>query len=179
MELDKVLLMNGALSTWHAHETYRTWPILEHCLLHLANSQTSRGVSELGQPRSKVLPFPKKGVAQSPGSASNIDVSASSDEPPAAFQEPELRIAVTRIILYGTYRETKHSAHDRNYRNVSDDDIQAMLQGPWKLAATPEWDAQYRNWKYRLAGSDIEGDELVLIVALNLEESLITVITKF
>jgi hypothetical protein len=93
--------------------------------------------------------------------------------------EPELRVALTRIIIHGTYRETRHSSDERGYRNISDEDIQAMLQGSWRLATAPEWDDRHWNWKYRLVGSDIEGDELVLIVTLNLEESLITVITKF
>ncbi len=54
-----------------------------------------------------------------------------------------------------------------------------MLCGPWALAAEPEWDEEHRNWKYKLAGHDIEGDELVLLISLNQEEQMITIITKF
>lgn len=129
----------------------------------------------MGQPRPKILPFPKKGLAQSPASASRIDVSASSEP---ALNGEELRAAVARVVLYGTYRESKHSAQDRSYRNVSDDDIQFMLRGLWTLAQEPEWDEGHRNWKYKLAGQDIEGDELVLLVTLNQEEQMITIITK-
>lgn len=132
----------------------------------------------MGQKRTKILPFPKKGIAQTPGSASIIDVSASSRRP-SPLLEADLRTAVSRVILYGTYRETHHSAEDRSYRNVSDDDIQFMLRGPWKLSGKPEWDEVHRNWKYKLSGQDIEGDDLVLVVAVNEEEQMITVITKY
>ncbi len=127
----------------------------------------------------KILPFPKKGIAQTPGIASNIDVSASSGSRPLALAGEALRQAVTRIVLYGTFRESAHSAFDRSYRNVSQDDMLCMLEGTWTLAAEPEWDEKHHNWKYKLAGKDIEGDDLVLLVALNTEEQMITIITKF
>lgn len=133
----------------------------------------------MGQKRTKILPFPKKGIAQTPGSASIIDVNASSGQRPSPLSEPDLQLAVARIILHGTYRETHHSAEDRSYRNVSDDDIQFMLRGSWRLSGGPEWDETHKNWKYKLTGHDIEGDELVLVVAVNQEEQLITVITKY
>lgn len=133
----------------------------------------------MGNEKPKVLPVPKKGLAQTPGSASIIDVNASSGPRPKPLPEPELQTAISRIVLYGTYRETRHSAEDRSYRNVSDDDIQFMLRSTWKLVGDPEWDEKHGNWKYKLAGKDIEGDDLVLVVAVNQEEQLITVITKY
>jgi hypothetical protein len=136
-------------------------------------------VSALGEKRSKVLPFPKKGIAQTPSSAANIDISASSGGRPPSLAEPELRVAVTRIVHYGTVWQTRHAGQERDYRNVSDDDIQHMLLGPWVLERQPEWSEDHRNWKYRLRGTDIEGDELTLIVALNVEEQTLAVVTKF
>ena len=133
----------------------------------------------MGQKRTKILPFPKKGIAQTPGSASIIDVNASSGQRPSPLSELDLQNAVSKIIFYGTYRETRHSAEDRSYRNVSDDDIQFMLRGPWKLSGEPEWEEMHKNWKYKLSGHDIEGDDLVLVVAINEEEQMITVITKY
>jgi hypothetical protein len=133
----------------------------------------------LGQSRSKILPFPKKGIAQTPASASNIDISASSGWREPALVGEDLQNAVSRILLYGTFRESAHSADDRSYRNVSHDDMLHMLEGQWTLAAQPEWDEARHNWKYKLKGQDIDGDELVLLVALNVEEQMITIITKF
>ena len=54
-----------------------------------------------------------------------------------------------------------------------------MLEGEWKLAAKPNWDEEHRNWEYKLAGTDLEGDELVLKIAVNVELQRLTVITKF
>ncbi len=54
-----------------------------------------------------------------------------------------------------------------------------MLTGSWKLAGKPEWDDKHRNWKYRLVGQDIDGDELTLIVAIDSGLEDIRIITKF
>ena len=81
--------------------------------------------------------------------------------------------------MQGTLREAKHSAIDRDYRNVSQDDIIAMLQGSWVLSREPDWDEQHRNWEYLLAGNDIEGDSLSLKIAVNEEMQRIDIITKF
>jgi len=133
----------------------------------------------LGQSRSKVLPFSKKGLAQSAASASKIDVSASSASRDPAMPEEDLRAAVLKIVLYGTLLESKHSAQDRSYRNISERDILAMLEGKWSLAAAPEWDERHRSWKYKLKGVDLDGDELELVIAVDVEMNLIHIITKF
>lgn len=53
-----------------------------------------------------------------------------------------------------------------------------MLQGGWILVGT-EFDDEHHNWKYRVAGKDIEGDDLSLIIAVDPGENRITVISKF
>jgi hypothetical protein len=136
-------------------------------------------VSALGKPRSKVLPFPKKVIAQTPPSKSTIDVSASFGQREPALAGDDLQQAVRRIVLYGTFRESRHSAKDRSYRNISEGDIVAMLEGTWSLVAPPEWDNDHHNWKYTLAGSDIDGDDLVLVVAVIVELDRIEIITKY
>jgi hypothetical protein len=132
-----------------------------------------------GKPRSKVLPFSKKGIAQPPSSESIIDISASLVRREPALAGDDLRQAVTRIVLYGTLRESKHSAQYRSYRNISERDIVAMLEGAWSLIGTPTWDDDHHNWKYTLKGSDIDGEELVLVVTVNVELQRIEIITKF
>ncbi len=127
----------------------------------------------------KLIPFEKKSVAKGPQAASNIDISASSSQREPALSGEELKTAVSRIVLYGTFRESKHSAQDRSYRNVSQEDIIAMLEGPWKQSGKPEWSDEHRNWKYRVEGKDIEGDELELVIAVNIEMNRIEIITKF
>jgi hypothetical protein len=136
-------------------------------------------VSALVKKKSKVLPFPKKGIAKTPGSASNVDINASSGGRHVSLPEPELRVAITRIVHDGRVWQTRHAGQERDSRNVSDDDIQSMLLGPWVLERKPEWSEDHRNWKYRLRGTDIEGEELTLIVAIREEEQTLAVVTKF
>jgi hypothetical protein len=133
----------------------------------------------LDRDKSKVLTFPKDFVAKGLAAASNIDINASSDPSQPALDENKLQEVVQRITNYGKIREMRHSSKDRSYRNISEDDILAMLQGRWKLDATPDWDEQHRNWEYKIKGNDIEGDELVLKIAINEELQRIDVITKY
>jgi hypothetical protein len=87
-------------------------------------------------------------------------------------------LAVSRAVVYGTFRETFHSADERSYRNITQEDMLHMLQGGWILVGT-EFDDEHHNWKYRVAGKDIEGDDLSLIIAVDPGENRITVISKF
>ncbi len=91
----------------------------------------------------------------------------------------ELRVQVPRIVCYGTVRESWHAKNERSYRNVSIDDIQHMLRSEWKLKGKPEWDDDHRNWSYKLTGSDLDDDELTLVITVNVEEQKIFVITKY
>ncbi len=111
--------------------------------------------------------------------ASSIDVNASSGPAFPALCLDELRAKVERIVMYGTIREAKHSAQDRAYRNISQDDILAMLEGKWVLSAKPDWNEEHRDWRYLLSGQDIEGDPLSLKITVNGELLQILVITKF
>lgn len=129
--------------------------------------------------KGRVLPFTKKGVANPGATVSNIDINASSAGRPAALSEDELRVRVQRIVLHGTVRESWHSRNDRRYRTISMDDIQHMLRSEWKLRGKPEWDDEFRNWKYKLDGKDLDDDELTLVIAVRDELVEILVITKF
>jgi hypothetical protein len=133
----------------------------------------------LAEKPGKIVPFTKKPVAKTPSPQIKIDISASSARHEPPLTEEELRTAVARIVMYGTIRETLHSVRDRSYRNITERDIVAMLEGKWSMDAPPEWDEQHRNWKYRLKGLDVAGDELVLILAVQIEFNRIDVITKF
>ena len=121
----------------------------------------------------------EKYVAKKPESASSIDVSASSSPSQPALDEEKLRLILQRIVYYGEIKESFHSASEREERNVSQDDIVAMLEGKWTLAAKPDWDQAHKNWEYKLAGADLEGDELVLKITVNEEMQRVTVITKY
>jgi len=134
---------------------------------------------DLGPKRTKVVEFSKSFVAKKPIPESSIDVSASSSPSQPALDEEGLRRAVQRIVYYGEIKESFHSTSERAERNISQDDILAMLEGRWTLAAKPDWDKAHKNWEYRLTGADLEGDELVLKITVNEEMQRITIITKY
>ena len=134
---------------------------------------------DLDPKRTKVVEFPKSFVAKKPIPESSLDVSASSSPSQPALDEEGLRRLVQRIVYYGEIKESFHSASERAERNVSQDDILAMLEGNWMLAAKPDWDQAHKNWEYKLAGADLEGDELALKITVNEEMQRITIITKY
>jgi hypothetical protein len=133
----------------------------------------------LGRERRKVLAFPKDPVAKSSEPASNVDISASSGPSQPALDEDRLRTVLQRIVYYGEIEESWHSAKDRAGRNISQDDISAMLEGDWRLAGEPDWDEAHGKWEYKVVGVDLEGDALVLKIVVNEEIQRVTVITRY
>lgn len=133
----------------------------------------------MGSGRSKVTQFPKSFVAKTTPAASSIDVNASSSQRKPALDEEGLWSVVQRIVYYGEIKESFHSASERAERNISQDDIVAMLEGKWALESAPNWDDEHKNWEYELKGVDLEGDRLELKIAVNEEMQRITVITKY
>ena len=135
----------------------------------------------MGTEKKEVIPFNKKTVANQPQNASYSDINASSRPVEPPMDEDELRVAVARIVVHGTYEESRHSSKDREYRSVSDDDIQACLCGPYKLIGTRLGEDKHRrpSWSYEILGRDLEGNELSLAISVNKETQRICVVTKF
>jgi len=50
-------------------------------------------------------------------------------------------------------------------RNVDDLDIVHVLK-EGQIIREAEWDEDYCNWKYRVEGTDIEGDDLTSILVI-------------
>ncbi len=103
----------------------------------------------------------------------DINASQGASKP---LDEGSLRIAVARILNYGRFRESKHARDDRAYRNISDDDILACLEGRWELVGQ---EFGTRDWKYTIRGRDIEGDELGLVIVVDTDRQLVEIVTKF
>lgn len=149
------------------------------CLANILNAFGDEMGESLGSGRSNIAQFPKSFVAKPAGLASSIDVNASSSPRKPAFDEEGLRAVVQRIVYYGEIKESFHSASERAERNISQDDILAMLESKWALAAKPNWDEDHNSWEYELRGFDLEGDQLELKIAVNEEMQRIIIITKY
>lgn len=47
------------------------------------------------------------------------------------------------------------------------------------ISRSPEWDAKYENWKYRIEGSDVKGESLTVIAAIDEIRRLLYFVTVF
>ncbi|HEU4794085.1 MAG TPA: DUF4258 domain-containing protein [Pyrinomonadaceae bacterium] len=63
-------------------------------------------------------------------------------------------------------------------RNVNTLDVEYLLrQG--HILREPEWDSNYGDWKYRVEGTDIEGEDLTAITVIFEEAFSVLVVTVF
>jgi hypothetical protein len=120
----------------------------------------------------------KKVVAKVAGKASKLDVRSSSAPREPVLDVDALRITIARLRHFpDSVRESWHSRNDRSYRQITYDDICYGLDYSWTLVSW-DWDEGHRNWEYKIATRDIEGDELILKIAVSMEMERIDVITK-
>ena len=47
------------------------------------------------------------------------------------------------------------------------------------VVGNPTWDERFGNWTYRVRGTDLDGDDLTVIIALDPAWTRITIITGF
>lgn len=73
------------------------------------------------------------------------------------------------------YSTTQHARERMLERCVNDLDIRNVLT---KGSVSPaEWNENHQNWKYAISGIDLDGAQLVVVVALEPQHCRITVIT--
>ena len=63
-------------------------------------------------------------------------------------------------------------------RSISTLDVEHVLNER-QVIREAEWDAEYCNWKYRVEGTDSEGDELTAITVIFEQDFSILVVTVF
>ena len=98
----------------------------------------------------------------------------------APLSEGELRVALGRAANSGGIELSSHAKKRARERNISVDDfIHALRYSGWVQDAAAEFDEERKNWKYSIASQDIEGDALVLKIALKYEGELVEVITAW
>ena len=78
----------------------------------------------------------------------------------------------------GTITFARHADQRGIERRFSRQDIEYVLK-TGVVADEPIWNESFENWKCRLTGMDIDGDELTIIIALDLSRAHIRVITAF
>ncbi|HEX5885252.1 MAG TPA: DUF4258 domain-containing protein [Pyrinomonadaceae bacterium] len=85
-----------------------------------------------------------------------------------------------RLLLEeGTTDYSGHCWHERMpERNVSTLDVEQVL-GKGQVIRNAEWDSDFCNWKYRVEGTDIDGEELTAITVIFEQDFSLLVVTVF
>jgi len=98
---------------------------------------------------------------------------------PKELSPKEAKAKILQILQTGEVIPTwYHAAQRMKQRDVMDDDIQeALANGEIKRPA--EWDDRYNNWKYRVEGTDVEGEELTVITIIIEQDHLLRILSVF
>jgi hypothetical protein len=98
---------------------------------------------------------------------------------PKPLSEPGLRQFIIRAVTKGLYGETPHACDDHPERGICEDDVLSGLRRKdWKLLGS-HLDGTRGIWRYKIQTVDLDGDELILIVAVFPADSRIKVVTRW
>lgn len=98
---------------------------------------------------------------------------------PPRLSPPEATRKIRLILEEGTIDYSAHCWRERMpERNVSTLDVEHVL-GEGRVNREAEWDSDCCNWKYRVEGTDIEGDELTAISVIFEQDLSILIVTVF
>lgn len=75
----------------------------------------------------------------------------------------------------GRFGRTTHARDRMVERNVNGDDVLNVLRKG--TVSTAEWNEEHQNWKYPVSGIDLDGDPLVIVIAVEPQFCRITLIT--
>lgn len=91
----------------------------------------------------------------------------------------EAKAQILTILEDGEIKLSAHLRQERmNQRTLLMDDIKAVLHNGEILRA-PEWEENYQNWKYRMEGKDLAGEDLSAIIVIITKTLRLIVVTAF
>lgn len=64
-------------------------------------------------------------------------------------------------------------------RGITLDDVIHALEGPWMIDRAPEFNKQEWQWKYRIATETIDGDPIVIVIAVDTANKTFDVLTRW
>ena len=98
---------------------------------------------------------------------------------PSALTANEAKAKIALILDEGTVELSFHCrSESMRKRGVTMLDIVTTLKAG-EIRRAPEWDDVYSNWKYRVEGEDIEGDELTAITLIIETDMQLYIVTVF
>lgn len=101
---------------------------------------------------------------------------------PPCLSEEELRSLVDDSLENGPEsgaRPTFHALFDRLDRNLSLDDVIHGLDRPWNFDRRPVFNKEEWQWKYYIATESIDGDEILIIIAVDTLNRSFEVVTRW
>ena len=75
--------------------------------------------------------------------------------------------------------ETYHARFDHLERGLSADDVIYGLEREWKFDRKPDFNPDEWQWKYRIATESIDGDEIVIVIAVDTANRSFEVVTRW
>lgn len=84
---------------------------------------------------------------------------------PPKLSPAEAKRKIQLILEDGTVDFTTHCRRRMRERGVDDLDIVHVLK-EGQIIREAEWDSDHSDWKYRVEGTDIEGDDLTAITVI-------------
>lgn len=96
-----------------------------------------------------------------------------------ALTADEAKEKITMILDEGTVELSFHCrTESMRKRGVTMLDIVTTLK-TGEIRRAPEWDDEHSNWKYRVEGEDIEGDDLTAVTLIIETDMRLYIVTVF
>lgn len=91
----------------------------------------------------------------------------------------EAKAQILTILEDGEVKLSAHLRQERmSQRTLLINDIKAVLRNG-DILRMPEWEEKYQNWKYRVEGKDVAGEDLNVITVIVTKTLQLIVITAF
>ena len=99
-------------------------------------------------------------------------------DPPAALSCQQARALLDRALVASDGLIWTGHARTRSHQRQFDVfDVRRVLAAG--VIAPGQWDVRYRDWTYAVAGVDLDGDPLTVVVAFDEGSGTVTVITAY
>jgi len=95
--------------------------------------------------------------------------------PPLSAKEAKEKILI--ILVEGDIIPTDHCRNEMMKANADVQDVLSVLETG--KVSKHEWDEEHQNWKYRIIGADIDGDELTAITVIVDSDMQLIIVTVF
>ncbi len=111
-----------------------------------------------------------------------LDIMSTVGYCPPYLSEGELKALVLEALANapGPERlETYHARFDHLERELSIDDVIYGLERAWTYERPPEFNQAEWQWKYRIATETIDGDPLIIVIAVDTANRSFEVVTRW